>query len=92
MPACYRFLVRGRVQGVGFRVSAVREAERRGLGGWVCNREDGAVEGLAQGDERELAGFRDWLAQGPPLAQVESVQWNAEPPPAPVTAGFAVRR
>ena len=90
MTASYRFTVRGRVQGVFFRQSAVQEARRLGLCGWVRNRDDGAVEGLAQGELSALKEFLAWLNLGPPAAKVESVEWlSTEDLPA---QNFAVRR
>jgi acylphosphatase len=64
-------LVHGIVQGVGFRFSARREAERRGITGWVRNRRDGAVEAEIEGDEASVTAMLDWLATGPPGAVVE---------------------
>ena len=51
-----RFLVRGRVQGVGFRWFVEREAHLLGIAGWVRNNHDGSVEVLAQGTRDQLAG------------------------------------
>ena len=68
-----RFIVRGVVQGVNFRSEAVRQARARGLTGCVWNRADDAVELIAEGDTASLAGLQQWLARGPRLAQVESV-------------------
>jgi acylphosphatase len=66
-------VVRGRVQGVGFRWF-VREAGRElGLSGWVCNRPDGSVEVAAEGDSVLLDRLRDALRRGPPGAVVTSV-------------------
>jgi acylphosphatase len=69
-----RAVVRGRVQGVGFRFSAVAEAERRGLVGWVRNTADGSVELEAEGEIDALEGFRVWLARGPAAARVDDVE------------------
>jgi acylphosphatase len=69
-----RFIVRGRVQGVNFRTYAVRQAETRQLTGRVWNRDDGAVEIIAEGDAGELEEFARWLEQGPRMADVDSVQ------------------
>ena len=69
-----RFVVRGLVQGVNFRNAAVREATARGLTGRVWNRDDGAVELVAEGDEGTVAEFARWLRSGPRLAEVESVE------------------
>jgi acylphosphatase len=66
-------LVRGRVQGVGFRWF-VREAARElGLSGWVRNRIDGTVEVAAEGSEVTLDRLRDELRRGPPGAAVASI-------------------
>jgi acylphosphatase len=64
-------LVHGIVQGVGFRFSALREAERLGIAGWARNRPDGTVEAEIEGDEASVAAMLDWLAVGPPGAVVE---------------------
>jgi acylphosphatase len=68
-----RFLVRGRVQGVGFRWFVEREARILGLAGWVRNNADGAVEVLAQGTREQLSGLRTRLQQGPRAARVDDV-------------------
>ena len=68
-----RFVVRGVVQGVNFRAQAVREAKAHGLTGCVWNRPDDGVEVIAEGDSAALAALERWLARGPRLAQVESV-------------------
>ena len=68
-----RFVVRGVVQGVNFRAEAVRQAAARGLTGCVWNRADDAVEIIAEGDAASLAALEKWLARGPRLARVESV-------------------
>ena len=66
--------VKGRVQGVGFRYSAVREAEGLGLCGWVRNVYDGAVEVWAEGPEDKLERFCKWLHKGPQFSRVDSVE------------------
>jgi acylphosphatase len=58
-------IVTGRVQGVGFRYSACREAIRRGVGGYARNLSDGTVEIELEGDDSEVAEMLDWLAVGP---------------------------
>jgi acylphosphatase len=68
-----RFIVRGVVQGVNFRAEAVRQARARGLTGCVWNRADDAVEVIAEGDSAGLAALEAWLARGPRMAQVDSV-------------------
>lgn len=71
-----RFVVHGLVQGVNFRNATVREASARRLTGRVWNREDGAVELVAEGDDAALADLERWLHDGPRLADVESVERN----------------
>jgi acylphosphatase len=66
--------VSGRVQGVAFRASARRQARLLGLTGWVCNRTDGTVEILAEGERTALQQLVDWCHQGPPAARVTRVE------------------
>ena len=75
--AARRFLIRGVVQGVGFRYATRREARRLGLLGWVRNRADGSVEAVAVGDERQLDALLRWVQRGPPAANVETVDATA---------------
>lgn len=67
-----RIRIHGRVQGIGFRWSARREAAKRGISGWVRNRADGTVEALAEGDD--LAGFLAWCEKGPHGARVDRTE------------------
>ncbi|HEY3705333.1 MAG TPA: acylphosphatase [Terracidiphilus sp.] len=67
------FLVRGRVQGVGFRWFVHREASELELRGWVRNTEDGDVEIVACGDPRDLNELRSSLRRGPRGARVDNV-------------------
>ena len=69
-----RFVVRGRVQGVGFRWFVEREAHLLALSGWVRNNADGSVEVLAQGTRDQLLGLRSRLRQGPRAARVDDVE------------------
>src|SRR5437588_12052410 len=69
-----RFVVRGRVQGVGFRWFVEREAHMLGVAGWVRNNADGSVEVLAMGTGEQLAGLRSRLREGPRAARVDDVQ------------------
>jgi acylphosphatase len=64
------------VQGVWFRASTADEASRLGLVGWVRNLPGGDVELMARGSAPALARLREWLAEGPPLARVERVEWD----------------
>jgi acylphosphatase len=68
-----RFVVRGLVQGVFFRTTAADEARRLRITGRIWNRDDGAVECVAEGEADALERFRAWLAHGPRHARVERV-------------------
>jgi len=69
-----RYLVRGRVQGVGFRWFVEREAQLLGIAGWVRNNHDGSVEVLAQGTRDQLLGLHSRLREGPRAARVDAVE------------------
>ena len=70
--------VKGRVQGVFFRVSAARKAETLGVRGQVENLADGSVRIVAEGTKETLEEVIDWCGEGPPRAAVESVavEWS----------------
>ena len=70
----------GRVQGVGFRYSALQEAQRLGLAGWVRNADNGDVEVWAEGPEEQLSLFLAWLRRGPRYSHVDSVKQKDEEP------------
>jgi len=72
-------VIKGRVQGVGFRASCQREAQARGVTGWVRNRWDGAVEALFEGPEQAVNALLVWCYDGPPFAEVEDVQIRPAP-------------
>ncbi len=75
-----RYLVRGRVQGVGFRWFVEREAHLLQVAGWVRNNSDGTVEVLAQGTREQLAGLHSRLREGPRASRVDNVEVSdAEP-------------
>jgi acylphosphatase len=65
-----RALVSGRVQGVWYRETCRREAERLGVAGWVRNRADGRVEIEAEGGRAAVDALLAWARQGPPRADV----------------------
>ena len=65
--------IQGRVQGVWYRGGAVEEAQRRGLCGWVRNRNDGSVEALLIGSDRAVAEMVAACRKGPPAARVTAV-------------------
>ncbi|WP_347040473.1 acylphosphatase [Brachybacterium nesterenkovii] len=64
--------VEGRVQGVGFRISTLMQAERLGIVGTVRNLTDGSVEADVEGSPEPLAQMVAWLREGPPSARVDS--------------------
>ncbi len=68
-----RITVRGTVQGVGFRMYTMREAERLGLGGYVRNLPDGSVEIVAEGEAGAVDRLIAWAKHGPAAAVVEGV-------------------
>jgi acylphosphatase len=68
-----RFIVRGRVQGVGFRYFAIRAARAAGVVGTVANLPDGTVEAFAEGSPSAIADFRTELERGPSFARVTGV-------------------
>jgi acylphosphatase len=84
-----RFVVRGRVQGVGFRWFVEREAHMLGVAGWVRNNPDGSVEVLAMGTRDQLAGLRSRLRQGPRAARVDDVE-EAQAQPVPGLNTFRI--
>jgi acylphosphatase len=74
-----RYIVRGRVQGVGFRWFVQREAQALGIGGWVRNDFEGNVEVVASGTEQQLAALAAKLKDGPRAARVDSVEESGVP-------------
>jgi acylphosphatase len=72
--AAIRYIVRGRVQGVGFRDFARRAALAAGVRGWVRNRADGTVETVAAGESDALERFAADLRRGPRWSEVDSVE------------------
>jgi acylphosphatase len=72
-------VVRGDVQGVGFRYFVQRRADELGLRGWVRNNDDGTVEVVAEGEKPRLEQLEQALEQGPRMARVDrvDVQWSS---------------
>jgi acylphosphatase len=77
-----RVVIRGNVQGVGFRRFVEREARHLRLRGWVRNRSDGSVEAEAEGGRTELQALIETLRRGPVGARVTSVDesWSEGEP------------
>lgn len=71
---CMRYRASGKVQGVWYRDSTVKQAIQIGLTGWVRNVPDGSVEVMACGSETQLEALYQWLLKGPILARVDSVE------------------
>ncbi len=69
-----RYVVKGRVQGVGFRYFVCRAAQNLGIRGWVRNLEDGTVEVHAQGGSETMTRFVAEIRSGPSFAIVEDIQ------------------
>ena len=85
----YRLRIRGLVQGVNFRWSMQREADRLGVDGWVRNRRDGSVEALVQGEEAAVGRLLDWARRGPLGAHVTAVDADTSSPD-PALDGFTI--
>jgi acylphosphatase len=85
-----RYLISGRVQGVGFRYFTEASARREGILGWVRNTPDGCVEVVAEGDAEALERFERNLRHGPRGARVERVDVD-DTIPAGHETGFTVK-
>ena len=81
-----RYIVRGRVQGVGFRWFVDHEARQLGVAGWVRNNLDGSVEVLAMGSDDQHRVLRDKLRHGPRAARVDEVKESTAEPVAGLTS------
>lgn len=86
----YEVLVYGRVQGVGFRYAAQKQARSLGLKGWVENLQGGSVRIQIRGDSHSCTRFLQWCRTGPAYGWVESVDIN-ELKLSPLTP-FRIRR
>ena len=90
MRIARRFVVSGRVQGVGFRYFALDAARRDGLQGYVTNRDDGSVEAVAEGEAEAVERFERALRRGPSRSRVEHVIVD-DVTPQMASAGFDIR-
>ena len=90
MRVARRFLISGRVQGVGFRFFAERTARREGLHGWIRNLPDGRVEAQAEGEGEAVDRFEGQLRQGPRGARVDHVEVE-DTVPEGRQVGFTIR-
>jgi len=73
-------IVKGKVQGVGYRNNAKRRADQLGLRGWIKNLSNGSVEIIAQGSEKKIEEFVAWCQKGPIISTVEEVQIEKQEP------------
>lgn len=73
MRKLVHLLIKGKVQGVGYRAFFERQAELRGLEGWVRNRSDGTVEAAVAGDADRVNELIEACRKGPPASRVEAV-------------------
>jgi acylphosphatase len=89
MTLARRFIVRGNVQGVGFRYFAVREARKAGIVGTVRNLTDGTVEAVAEGPQQAMGEFGAALERGPSYGDVSGVD-ETEMQPTGRYTGFDV--
>ena len=90
MRVARRFVVSGRVQGVGFRYFALDAARREGLHGYVTNNDDGTVEAVAEGEAESVDRFERALRRGPSKSRVEQVRVD-DVAPAVLNQGFEIR-
>jgi acylphosphatase len=88
VPA-YRYVVSGRVQGVGYRYFVLRQADALGVSGYARNRADGSVEVVAEADDAVLADFEARLREGPSFAEVARLE--REPIGERGSGGFHIR-
>lgn len=84
------FVVRGRVQGVGYRWFARRAAAAAGVAGWVRNDPDGTVRGEVQGRAADVRAFLEQLGAGPRAGRVDALE-QREVPVQEAAAGFEIR-
>ena len=90
MRIARRYLISGRVQGVGFRYFVHGAAVREGLNGWVRNLPTGHVEALAEGDPGAMERFERQLRQGPSAARIDRLDMVDQAPSLGET-GFGIR-
>ena len=90
MRVARRYVITGRVQGVGFRFFTEDAAAREGVHGWVRNLPDGGVEAYLEGDAEAVDRVESRLRRGPASAQVEHVEVEDRIPTGRAT-GFSIR-
>ena len=85
-----QLVIRGRVQGVGYRMAMTEAAVALGVTGWVRNRRDGTVEALVQGEDAIVERLLAWCRRGPPGANVTAIDALVREPD-PAADGFVYR-
>ena len=90
MRVARRFVLSGRVQGVGYRYFALEAARREGLHGYVTNNDDGTVEAVAEGESEAVERFERALRRGPSRSRVEHVMVD-DVEPLQSSTGFHIR-
>ena len=85
-----RYVIAGRVQGVGFRFFAEAAALREGVHGWVRNLPDGRVEARVEGDADAVERVEAALRRGPSSSRVETITVEEQAPNGRAT-GFTIR-
>ncbi|WP_374350482.1 acylphosphatase [Chitinimonas sp.] len=76
----YHLLIKGHVQGVGYRNAMEWTAHRLGVKGWVRNRKEGTVEAVVEGNDASVARLLKWCWQGPPNAYVTAIEETEQAP------------
>jgi acylphosphatase len=90
MRVARRYVISGRVQGVGFRFFTEAAAAREGLHGWARNLPDGRLEISIEGDAESVERFEGQIAHGPPGARISDLQIDEDVPTQRAT-GFSIR-
>ena len=89
MRVARRYLIGGRVQGVGFRFYTENAAAREGIAGWVRNLPSGDVEIAAEGDAESMNRFESAIRHGPRHARVDRFEADEDVPAG--ASGFSIR-
>ncbi len=90
MIVARRYVITGRVQGVGFRYFAEAAAMRAGVHGWVRNLPDGSLEAFVEGEQSAVDGVEASLRRGPSSSRIDNVK-VIEETPTHRAAGFSIR-
>ena len=90
MIVARRYIITGRVQGVGFRYFSEAAAARAGVHGWVRNRPDGSVEAFVEGEQGAVDAVEAALRRGPSSSRIDDVRVSEETPTHRAT-GFSIR-